>query len=144
LHVQRLLILALLFSCGSVHATEEECGVLVNGELVKVSSLKIGSLADNAILQPLQADPSKMVEAVVCFRDTLIPERNDYKVVVGGVPFAIKSGDRVLWLEVKDGQLRFNFEDSALSGEEMEAVQLWLNEAQERFVADASAIGAEG
>jgi hypothetical protein len=74
----------------------------------------------------------------------LVPERNDYKVVVGGVPFAIKSGDRVLWLEVKDGQLEFNFEDSALSGEEMYAVQLWLNRSQDRFTADASAVRAEG
>jgi hypothetical protein len=86
----------------------------------------------------------QVVQAIICFRDSLVPSRNDYKVLLAGVPFAIKSGEKVLWLELDDGQLGFSFDEGALNEEETASVQLWLDGAQTNLDRASSSLRDEG
>jgi hypothetical protein len=68
--------------------------------------------------------------------------------VLAGYPFAIaaerKSGRRVLWLEIADGQFKVSYDAHVLTHVEKEAVQKRMNEFQNRLnSASRAAAGAK-
>jgi hypothetical protein len=115
----------------------ENCGVMFyaeNGEVKTehLESLHVLTLNDNVDFA-LPKDAPKKIEGIICGRQSIVPERNDYKVLVSGYFLYIVSGDRVGALEILGGQLRFRLEKGNMTENEMPLVQKFLDESQPFF-----------
>jgi hypothetical protein len=118
-------------------ATVEKCGVVYEDAKGKSTSMVLPSLhvldlADDAGFS-LPADAPAKVTVVQCGRDTIVPQKNDYKVLVAGFPFVIIGDDRVLFLEVVDGQLQVQIKEGQFTEAEIPRLQAFLNEAQPAY-----------
>ena len=74
-------------------------------------------------------------EAILCGRADIVPAANDYKVILAGFTLGLSAqsadgGNRVGVLEMSEGQLRFRMISGALSGDELQRLQIRLNEMQ--------------
>jgi hypothetical protein len=71
------------------------------------------------------------VVALMCDREALVPDVGDFRVVTElSLPFNIRSGGRIIVLEISNGQLRVRFLRGELTEEERTALQAAMNEAQ--------------
>ena len=116
----------------------ERCGVLYAPSPGVVASKVLESehVADlgDADAFVLPADAPAKVLAVQCARDSIMPEHNDYKVLLAGFPFSILTKDnRVAVLDVSNNSLRLRTLQGSFTPEEQARVQDYLDEAQYAF-----------
>ena len=112
----------------------EKCGVVyagADGSLANMMmpSLHVLELADDASFQ-LPADAPPNVKGVTCGRESLIPARNDYKVLGAGIPLTIIHGERLGALTIVDGHLRFQMLKGEMTELEMPKIGAYLDAAQ--------------
>jgi len=156
MHFRELIFAAGLLACAAASAedktptpapdefvaTVEKCGVVYEDAKGKATSMVLPSvhvldLTDDATFT-LPAEAPAKVTVVQCGRDTIVPQKNDYKVLVAGFPFAIIAEDgRVLFLEIVDGQLQVQIKDGQFTEAEIPHLQAFLNEAQPHFYRDS-------
>ena len=124
----------------------ERCGVVYSPALGSVSSkvvasMHVADLADGEeFVMPKDAPDG--VLAVQCARDSVLPQRNDYKVLIAGFPFTILTKDRASVLEMKFGSLGLRTLKGEFTKEEQPLVQAYLDEAQyaiDKYYADKAA-----
>jgi hypothetical protein len=106
-------------------------------EAVAVPGLAVANLTESQTfaIPTVTAGP---VAAVVCDRKSVVPAEFDYKVLQTGLPFAIRSPQDTLWIEIKDGRVAVSYKEGHLSSDETSAIQAWVNRIQPRFYKDAS------
>jgi hypothetical protein len=119
-------------------AVWERCGVLYAPSPGAVASKVVESehVADlgDADTFVLPADAPANVLAVQCARDAILPEHNDYKVLLAGYPFSILTKDnRVAVLDVNNGAIRLRTLHGSFTPNEQARVQDYLVEAQFAF-----------
>ena len=119
-------------------AVWERCGVLYAPSPGAVASKVVESehVADlgDADTFVLPADAPANVLAVQCARDAILPEHNDYKVLLAGYPFSILTKDnRVAVLDVNNGAIRLRTLQGSFTPAEQARVQDYLDEAQFAF-----------
>jgi hypothetical protein len=118
-------------------STPEKYGVMskVNGEerLEALPSLHvINATAAGAFVLPKDAQPQ--VSAISCGRFSLIPEKNDFKVLLAGIPlYIVAPDDRIAALELSNGRLQFRAIKGEFSSEEMPLIREYLIANQEAF-----------
>ncbi|MBY0563997.1 MAG: hypothetical protein K2P58_07400 [Hyphomonadaceae bacterium] len=111
----------------------ETCGVFVRQGAADAEQTDyipvFGYSVTNAAL-PLAAPPGQArIDGILCDRLTLELRPNDYRVLTDlRVPFYVRSGIRLVALEVADGQFRVRF----LSGAPTEAERAQLADALDR------------
>jgi hypothetical protein len=113
----------------------ERCGVLYKGEDGELASVLLPSLAvltlqDDEVFA-LPKDAPAQVQVVQCGRNSIVPQRNDYKVLAAGLPFSIVSGGRVGVLVVTDGHLQFQMLEGEMTPAEQPQVGAFLDQAQD-------------
>ncbi len=114
--------------------SSEKCGVIFENASGKPESrllpgFSVASIANDApFVLPAHAPPK--VLAVQCGRTSLVPGRNDYKVLQAGFPFSIVADDRVGVLEVVEGRVRFNMLDGEMTEAELKPIGDFLDFAQ--------------
>jgi hypothetical protein len=118
-------------------ATTEKCGVVYEAAEGKTTStllpsLHVMGLGDDAVFA-LPPDAPANVKAVQCGRDVIVPQRNDYKVLLAGLPFLVISDNRAAALEAADGKLRVRLVKGLMTEAEQAQVQAFLNVAQPAF-----------
>lgn len=75
----------------------------------------------------LPKDAPAHVMAIQCWRDSILPTKNDYKVFRAGIAFFITAPtNRTLSLAYTDGQLTVTFDKGQLTAEEKKRVQAYL------------------
>ena len=75
-------------------------------------------------------------QALMCWRSTIVPAANDYKITLEGFPFYIVTGSeseglKTLELGMVKGQFIVEMIEGQLTPEEMDAAQIRLNEFQD-------------
>jgi len=106
--------LALLLSSGTAQSdaklVEYGCAVMAreNGETVmhKTPGLHIIDYNKSFQFAGFQADGETQVAAILCERSSVIPAEFDYQVLLAGLPFFIKGGERTAVLERSNGKYR--------------------------------------
>src|SRR4029079_7572764 len=100
------LLSALLIGVGTATsapaASGETCSVLAGSpsQVVAVPGLAVADLnEDRAFAIPTTAVGK--VSAVICDRKSAVPAEFDYKVLQAGLPFAIRSPQDTVWIEIK-------------------------------------------
>jgi hypothetical protein len=124
-------------------ATVEKCGVvheLAQGSTATMllPSIHVMGLGDESSFS-LPPDAPAKVRAVQCARDVIVPQRNDYKVLAAGFPFAIISGDRVGVIEGLGRKLSFRMIKGYTTPAEQAAVDEAMKAAQIAFEKSLSA-----
>jgi hypothetical protein len=113
-------------------AAIERCGAYSASldEIVELTSLSVSTIsADGAFSLPISAP--KDATSVHCTRKSLLPLRNDYKVLLAGFPFVITSGERIAVLEVsEEGRVQFRAIRGEFTDQEIPAIREYLNYAQ--------------
>ena len=114
---------------------QERCQVVYSPAPGSVSrkvleSLHVADLGDgDAFVMP--ADAPDRVLAVECAREAILPQRNDYKVLLAGFPFMIVTKDRAAVLEKPPfGPLGLRTLKGKFTTEEEPLVRAYLDEAQ--------------
>ncbi len=137
------LLSALLIGVGTATsapaAAGETCSVLAGSpsQVVAVPGLAVADLnEDRAFAIPTTAVGK--VSAVICDRKSAVPAEFDYKVLQAGLPFAIRSPQDTVWIEIKDGRIAVSYKEGRLSSDEASAIQAWVDRIQPRFYKDAS------
>jgi hypothetical protein len=75
----------------------------------------------------LPKDAPANVTAIQCWRDSILPTKNDYKVFRAGFPFFITAPtNRTLSLAYSDGQLTVTFDKGLLSDQEIKRVHAYI------------------
>ncbi|MEO8670227.1 MAG: hypothetical protein ABI411_02860 [Tahibacter sp.] len=124
-----MMTMRLLGTALTAHASEsapaktgvvEKCGVVTVGDDGQSSSdvlpsLKVVELTADDKAFVLPPDAPARVTAVTCGRASIVPAENDYKVLLAGFPFSIIADDRILWLELDNGQLQVSVKEGQLS-----------------------------
>ena len=116
----------------------ERCGVVhepARGSVATkvVESIHVLDLPADADFK-LPEDAPANVKAVQCGRDSIVPSRNDYKVLLAGFPLSIVARDgRVAVLEASNGKLRLRSLEGKLTEAENAQLQVFLDEAQFAF-----------
>jgi len=113
----------------------EKCGVVyagTDGNLANMMlpSIHVIDLADAAAFK-LPADAPPDVKAVTCGRrDSLVPAKNDYKVLQAGFPFSIVNHGRMATLTIAEGKVRFELQQGELTSDEKPKVDAAVDAAQ--------------
>jgi hypothetical protein len=113
----------------------EKCGVVyagVDGNLANMMlpSIHVIDLADAAVLK-LPGDAPPNVKAVTCGRrDSLVPAKNDYKVLQAGYPFSIVNHGRMGTLTIADGKVRFDMQQGEMTADETPKIGAVVDAAQ--------------
>ena len=113
----------------------EKCGVVyagVDGNLANMMlpSIHVIDLADAAAFK-LPADAPPNVKAVTCGRrDSLVPAKNDYKVLQAGFPFSIVNHGRMATLTIAEGKVRFELQQGEMTADEKPKVDAAVGAAQ--------------
>jgi hypothetical protein len=85
----------------------------------------------------LPPDAPASVKGISCVRATLLPEINDYKVLLAGLSFTIVTGSgdstRQISLEVQAGRIQVQYPDKLFGKQDERTLQLRLNELQSHF-----------
>ena len=74
-------------------------------------------------------------QAIICYRNTIVPAENDDEVIALGMPLILAQADeegRIATLEISGGQYRLRFIKGALNSGEQASVQSKLNLFQDR------------
>jgi hypothetical protein len=83
------------------------------------------------------APPIPAGAAVMCGRSTMVPAEGDWKVLAAGHPLAIADStpgsNRLAWLEISGGQVRYRFSLGQLTPAEAAATQPRLDAFQKHF-----------
>jgi len=115
----------------------EKCGVMhrVEGKetVVALPSLHvIEATADGAFVLPKDAPPH--VSAIQCGRLSLVPAKNDFKVLQAGFLFMIVApDDRIAAMELSNGQLQYRTIKGEFASDEIPQIQEFLNVNQNAF-----------
>ena len=115
----------------------EKCGVVheVDGKdsLVALPSLHvIEATAEGSFVLP--KDAPTHVSAISCGRPSLVPEKNDFKVLQAGFVFYIVApDDRVAALELSNGRLQYRAIEGEFSTDEVPRIREFLRVNQEAF-----------
>jgi hypothetical protein len=117
---------------------EHECRVMVkdeSGKLVVLNAPDLhvlrGAAAEGAFAPSLP--PSS--QAIICYRNTVVPAANDDEVLALGMPLILsQAGEegRITTLEISSGQYRLRFIKGTLKPSEQASVQSKLNLFQDR------------
>jgi len=99
-------------------------------EAVPVQVLNLGDAA-SFVLPP---DAPAKIAAILCKRDSIVPARNDYKVLAAGYLLSISADARIGALEIQGGLLRYRMIRGELSKPEGSLVAGFLKQAQPHFV----------
>jgi hypothetical protein len=115
----------------TVPVPAERCSAYteVNGEKAEVPlpSLKVMELTAASGPFVLPKDAPANVSAIQCWRDSILPTKNDYKVFRAGIPFFITAPtNRTLSLAYFDGQLTVTFDKDLLTAYEKERVRDYI------------------
>ena len=141
----RIVVVCLLFFATVSVANEgdgvspilEKCGVIhkIEGKetVVALPSLHvIAATADSAFVLPKDA-PSH-VSAIQCGRLSLVPAKNDFKVLQAGFLFILVApDDRIAVMELSNGQLQYRTIKGVFASDEIPQIQEFLNANQKRF-----------
>lgn len=121
---------AALFAANSAAAAEESCAVLVQtGDGVQVQAAPGWTV--QGVSPPVLPAGIDNIVAAMCDRDSIVPDVSDFRVVTDLLlPFNIRSGGRIIVLEISNGQLRARFLRGALTEAERAALQAAMNDAQ--------------
>jgi hypothetical protein len=83
------------------------------------------------------APPIPAGAAVMCGRSTMVPAERDWKLLAAGHPLAIvdstPGSNRLAWLEISGGQVRYRFSVGQLTPAEAAATQPRLEAFQKHF-----------
>lgn len=115
----------------------EKCGVMheVDGKysLVALPSLHvIEATAEGSFVLPKDAPTN--VSAISCGRPSLLPEKDDFKVLQAGfVLYVVAPDDRVAALELSNGRLQYRAIEGEFSSDEVLRIQEFLSVNQEAF-----------
>lgn len=102
--------------------------------VVALPSLKVTELttADGPFVMP--ADAPASVSAIQCWRESLIPTRNDYKVLKAGFTLFITAPEnRTLALLLSDGQLTVSYDKDEMSSEEIQQIRRYVDATKGKF-----------
>lgn len=91
-------------------------GLHVSGEEFRVPELEEGK-----------------VTAVMCGRDTLIPQSHDWTVLKAGLPLTISSGNRVMALEIEDHRVQARMLKGEFKNSEIPLVEQLMDDFQEHL-----------
>ena len=114
-----------------VPAEAERCSAytLVDGQESEfpMPSLRVTEMTAASGPFVLPKDAPSNVSAIQCWRDSIIPTKNDYKVLRAGFPFFITAPtNRTLSLAYAEGQLTVTFDKGLLTAEEIKRVQDYI------------------
>lgn len=135
---------ALLFVCfgAAAELVEDGCGFVwaVDGgdaEVVEIPNLTILEASSEQETLSFEADEAIDILAVVCWRNTVIPAENDYKVVEAGKPLYLKSPgenrERTAVVEKVGGGYRLRLIDGdAFTDDEREQVKAMIRRFNQR------------
>lgn len=130
-------------------ASTERCSVVYLADSGASTSVVLASLLvipQTSTDQPfkLPADAPANVQAVTCGRSaSLLPAKNDYKVVVAGYLLSIVAphGGRVGLLELVNGRLQFRMLSGEMTESETSELQVILNDSQTAMDSKTSSSG---
>ena len=116
----------------------EKCGVITEVDGKSDSALlegfRVSDLTVTDAPFKLPENAPDHVTVVECGRNSIVPEKNDYKVLLAGYVFAIVAPDgRVLFLEIENGLLMVSVKEGKFTPEEIPKIQAFVNASQEFF-----------
>jgi hypothetical protein len=122
-----------------VAPTQEICAVLYGTQGSKeMASVHVLDLADGAPFT-LPKDAPAGVHTIVCKRDSILPSRNDFRVLLAGVVFVISSDQRIGAVERANGVYRYRMMSDGLTEMEQTVVDKFLSESKRKTDAEAGA-----
>jgi len=96
------------------------------------------SVIRQTLAGPFNVSAAQHGDAVMCHRDYLLPQINDFKVLIAGFPLVISSKDgRVATLEIDSGHVQFRTLRGEFTASEIPVVRNYLDTAQETIDADS-------
>jgi hypothetical protein len=117
-------------------APQEVCGVMYdkNGEseLMRLDNFSVIELTATKPQIKISGPDDQPVKAMYCRRASLVPEANDWKVLVT-TPFILYetvAPERVAVIELVNGQLQVRMLDGKMNDAERTQVGAWLDAAQ--------------
>ncbi|MBL8536817.1 MAG: hypothetical protein JNM59_05380 [Hyphomonadaceae bacterium] len=122
----------------SVAQVTETCGIFVRQGAEQVSYIPTPGYYVTNAATPLQRPPEQaQVDGVICDRLSLILMPNDYRVLTDlSVPFYVRSGIRLVALEIGQGQLQVRFLRGEPTEEERLQIAAAIDVAQDALIAD--------
>ncbi|MFT3723917.1 MAG: hypothetical protein QM773_10050 [Hyphomonadaceae bacterium] len=132
----RKLIVAGVLAASGAYSTAmaqpaETCSVMVRVD-GKLRTEAVSGYVVSGAPTPLRLpDGYAAIVALSCERPKLAIGDNDYRVLIDlGVPLFVRSGDRIMSVEIVDGRLEIRFVRGALTQDEETDIQSALNRAQ--------------
>jgi hypothetical protein len=135
------LLITLWLGCGSIvdaQGSAATCQMHVKfGD--RASSVDLpGFDPSNLAIRLSPPEPGSGVSMIMCRRSTLVPAPTDYRVLKEmKLPFAIAAEKRVLFLELRNGQLLAEVPSKDLTRDEVQSIQAKVNEMQKFFLLPA-------
>ena len=121
-----------------VAPTQEVCAVLYGSQGSKeMASVHVLDLADGAAFA-LPKDAPGGVHTILCKRDSILPSRNDFRVLLAGYVFIISADQRIGAVERANGVYRFRMMSGELSAMEQTVVDKFLSESKRKTDAEAA------
>jgi hypothetical protein len=106
-----------------------------NTETVSVDASHIADQLHAGL--PLTSHPDQRPEAVICARNSILPQASDWRVISElGIPFFIRSDERLGVLEMVDGRIRYRLVVGEMADAEVESLLPILNALQSELLAD--------
>jgi hypothetical protein len=114
--------------CGVIHTVEGKAIAVVLPSLHVIETTAAGAFV-------LPKDAPAGVSAVRCGRPSLVPEKNDFKVLQGGFVLFIVSfhDERVAVLEIVGGRLQYRAVKGELTSDEIPRIKEFLSASQPAF-----------
>lgn len=125
-------------SLSDADISEAGCRVLVKGESGKPvvrAAPDLHVLLGAAAEGPFKPSLPPRTEAILCYRNTIVPAEHDDEVLALGLPLMLReSGEkgRIAYLEMVEGRFQYRFEKGDLSSEEQGFLQERINRFQNR------------
>ena len=126
-------LLVSAFVMASPAAVETSIESCVAGDPDTSISVPIGGVIELTSLGnfSLPANVSPQASMIQCDRASIVPERNDYKVLIAGFPLIIATEDgRVAALEISEHRVQFRTIEGRFSDTEIPAISAYLDFAQ--------------
>lgn len=106
-----------------------------NAETVSVDASHVADQLHAGL--PLTSHPDQRAEAVMCARNSILPQASDWRVISElGIPFFIRSDERLGVLEMVDGRIRFRLVVGEMTEPEVESLLPSLDAFQSELLAD--------
>ena len=103
-------------------------------ELKVMPTLHVAGVATETFRVPTISEGK--VIAIMCGRESIVPDPSDWVVLNAGLVFFISADARVLALEMIDGRLQARMTKGVMTDEESTSVQARLNDLQLHFMKD--------